>query len=76
MTIDGAPFPDVTWNQNEEMINYTERVFLSRYDASLMFTTVTNDDDGTYNVLLTNANGSVTSINITISVTGKRGNRY
>ena len=72
MYIDGAPFPDVTWYQNQETINYTERVFLSRYDASLMFATVTNDDDGIYSVLLTNANGSVTSINITLSVTGKR----
>lgn len=72
MTIDGAPFPDVTWNQNGEIVNYTDRVYLSRYDASLMFTTVTNDDDGIYSVALTNPNGSVTSINITLSVTGKQ----
>ena len=45
-------------------------------NASLKFTwptpKVTNDDDGIYSVLSTNANGSVTSINITRSVTGKR----
>ena len=46
-------------------------------NASLKFTwptpKVTNDDDdGIYSVLSTNANGSVTSINITHSVTGKR----
>lgn len=71
MTIDGAPFPEVTWTQDGDIVNYTERVFLTLYDASLMFNTVTNNDAGLYTVSLTNTNGSAVSINITLSVTGK-----
>ena len=70
MVIDGAPFPEVVWHRDGEILEYTERVFLSGYDASLMFGSVTNDDGGVYGVTLTNDDGSVTSLNITLSVTG------
>lgn len=74
ITIDGAPFPDVVWNKDGEVINYTSNVFISGYDASLMFTSVVNDDDGIYSVLLSNINGSIESVNITLDVTGKLSN--
>lgn len=71
IVIDGAPFPDVTWNRDGEPLIYTERVFVSGYDASLMFTTITNGDTGVYSVSLVNINGGAESINVTLSVTGK-----
>lgn len=49
-------------------------MFISGYDASLMFTSVVNDDDGIYSVLLSNINGSIESVNITLDVTGKLSN--
>ena len=73
IVIDGAPFPEVVWTRNGETLHYTERVFLSGYDASLMFATVTNDDGGVYRVSLTNDDESVESIDITLTVTGKLG---
>ena len=45
------PFPEVVWNRDGKTVNYTEKVFVSGYDASLMFTTVVNDDVGVYSVL-------------------------
>ena len=68
--MDGAPFPEVAWKRNGNTIEYTERVFVSGYDASLMFTTVTNDDGGVYSVSLTNNEGSIESMSIGLTVTG------
>ena len=70
IAIDGAPFPDVVWNRDGEAVNYTERVFVTGYDASLMFALVANGDDGVYSVSLSNANGSYDSVSVTLSVTG------
>jgi hypothetical protein len=67
--VDGAPFPEVAWKRNGNTIEYTERVFVSGYDASLMFTTVTNDDGGVYSVSLTNNEGSIESMSIGLTVT-------
>ena len=68
--VDGAPFPEMVWNRDGETVEYTENVFVSGYDASLVFTTVTNDDGGVYSVSLSNNDGSEESISITLSVTG------
>ena len=68
--MDGAPFPEVVWNRDGETVEYTENVFVSGYDASLVFTTVTNNDGGVYSVSLSNNDRSEESISITLSVTG------
>ena len=68
--MDGAPFPEVVWNRDGQTLEYTENVFVSGYDTSLVFVSVTNDDGGVYGVSLTNNDGSMESINITLSVTG------
>ena len=68
--MDGAPFPELVWKRNGNTVEYTERVFVSGYDASLMFTTVTNDDGGVYSVSLTNNERSIESMSIALTVTG------
>ena len=60
----------MVWYRDGEIVNYTDRVFVAGYDASLMFTTVANGDAGVYSVLLTNNDGSVESINATLFITG------
>jgi leucine-rich repeat/fibronectin type-III domain-containing protein 5 len=69
IVIDGAPFPDVTWTRDGTPVNYTERVFVSGYDASLLFALVTNDDAGIYGVSLSNIYGEEESVIITLMVT-------
>ena len=71
VAIDGAPFPDVVWSRDGEAVTYTERVYVSNYDASLQFATVTNGNTGAYSVKLSNDDGSVESTNATLSVTGE-----
>ena len=60
----------MTWNKDGETLNYTERIFISGYDASLQFATVTNSDAGVYTVTLVNDYGGVVSSAATLTVTG------
>ena len=71
VVIDGAPFPEVVWKKDGKPVNYTDDVFVTGYDASLMFAIVTNSDGGVYSVTLTNSEDTVISDSITLSVTGE-----
>ena len=61
----------MVWSRDGEAVTYTERVYVSGYDASLQFAMVADGDAGVYSVRLSNDDGSVESTNATLSVTGE-----
>ena len=68
--IDGAPFPQVTWTKDGEVLVYTDRVYLDQFNASLQFADVFLEDVGVYQCLASSTNSSVESANATLTVTG------
>ena len=61
----------MVWLKNGDPVNYTDRVYVSGYDASLQFSTVVHGDEGVYSVRLANEYDEVTSSNASLLVTGK-----
>ena len=68
--VEGAPFPEVIWLKDGQELNYTDRVGLRVFDASLHFTSTELEDAGIYQCLVENVNGSASSLNATLSLTG------
>lgn len=69
--VDGAPYPEVTWTKDEEVLDFTERVYLDLYNGSLQFADVRLEDAGVYQCFASNINGSTESSNATLSITGQ-----
>lgn len=67
----GAPFPDVVWTRDGVAVNYTQRVFLPRYSASLQFESLLLEDSGEYACYVENVNGSAQSDSGFITILGK-----
>ena len=61
----------MVWLKDGDPVNYTDRVYVSGYDASLQFSTVVHGDEGVYSVRLANEYDEVTSSNASLLVTGK-----
>ncbi len=69
--VNAAPFPVVVWIKDDEVVNYTERVSIRRYDAALRFINQSVEDSGTYQCIVSNSEGSNSSELATIQVLGK-----
>lgn len=67
----GAPFPDVVWTRDGEVVNLTQRVFLPRYSGSLRFESLLLEDSGEYACYVENVNGSTQSESGFITILGK-----
>ena len=68
--IDSAPFPDVIWRKDDDVIDLTSRVHISRYSAALQFESFGIDDSGVYQCILMNGNGTAESYTGNIIVLG------
>jgi len=69
--LDGAPFPEVSWTKDGDIFNFTERVHLGVYSASLQFDSLELGDSGVYRCFAVNMNGSAESSNATLLVLGE-----
>lgn len=69
--VDGAPFPNITWLKNGQPVQYSRRVSHGLYNASLEFTMTQLGDAGVYECVAVNVNGTATSSNATLKLTGK-----
>ena len=67
----GAPFPDVVWTKDGVVVNFTQRVFLPRYSASLQFESLLLEDSGEYACYVENVNGSAQSGSGFITILGE-----
>ena len=70
--VDGAPFPNVKWLKNGQPVQYSSRVSHQLYNASLDFTVTQLEDAGDYQCIAMNINGTVSSVNVTLEITGKQ----
>ena len=70
--VDGAPFPDITWLKNGLPVQYSSRVSHQLYNASLDFTVTQLEDAGEYQCVATNLNGTASSVNVTLKLTGEQ----
>lgn len=68
--MDGAPFPETTWIKDGVVITLDDRVYLNQFDGSLHWTNTILNDAGTYSCQVINANGTDSSLNATLKVTG------
>ena len=69
--LDGAPFPEVSWTKDRETFNFSERVHLGVYSASLQFDSLELGDSGVYQCFAVNMDGSAESNNATLLVLGE-----
>lgn len=69
--ITALPRPEVTWLRDNETVEYDQRLQLLE-DGSLYISDVMLSDDGLYQCLATNVNGSVESDYGMLSVSGKK----
>lgn len=68
--LNAAPFPEVVWTKDGTVVNFTSRVYISRYDATLRFASQGVEDSGEYQCMLENVNGTAESSVATIIVLG------
>ena len=68
--ITGSPFPAVTWLKDGVPLNYTDRLYLNLYNASLHIANVELSDAGVYQCVLENERGSDNSSEATLIVQG------
>ena len=68
--ITALPRPEVTWLRDNETVEYSERLQLLE-DGSLYISDVILSDDGIYQCIATNVNGSIESDYGVLDVSGK-----
>ena len=68
--ITALPRPEVTWLRDNETVEYSERLQLLE-DGSLYISNVILSDDGVYQCIATNVNGSIKSDYGVLDVSGK-----
>ena len=68
--ITALPRPEVTWLRDDEIVEYNQRLQLLE-DGSLYISDVMLTDDGLYQCVATNVNGSVESDYGMVEVSGK-----
>ena len=68
--ITGSPFPSITWLKDGVPLNYTDRLYLNLYNASLHIANVELSDAGVYQCVLENERGMDNSSEATLIVQG------
>ena len=69
--VDGAPFPDIVWIKDGAIVSFDDRVYLNnQFNGSLYWTNTILSDSGVYLCQASNVNGTDSSSNATLTVTG------